>query len=234
MTPTLFHVPRTISSPIYQALLELEVPPSEVEVATLTFGDLKTPEHLKRNPMGTSPTYTDEDKGIAIWESGAVLTFLFSQHDRDYKLHPNPATAAPADYAKFLHLQQYLLATVYPFLATLIIHTLKPKEEQDDNYVETSKRTWKTLMAPTLKKCLGDSDYFMGQSMSAIDLLAAKPLNNAHSMGLLAEFPTLHKVFHRIHCLPSFSKAYGGKRTSHCLECRSFIFVPGQKDADRS
>lgn len=228
MPSTLYHVPRTISSPIYQAILELGVPSSDVQVETLTFADLKSPQHLKRNPMGSSPTLTDPDAGIAIWESGAVLTFLLSQYDRTFKLHPNPATVSPAYYAKFLHLQQYILATVYPFLSSLFIHILKSEEDQDPQYIETSRQKWKNLLAPTLVSFLGDSDFFMGPSMSAIDLLVAKPLNNAKSMDLLTDFPSLFRLFERIQSRPTFSQAYDTDTTttSHYSDCRSRVLVP--------
>jgi hypothetical protein len=42
--------------------------------------------------------------------------------------------------------------------------------------------------------------------MSAVDLLTAKPLNNAHYLGMLAEFPNLNALFQEILCMPSFSR----------------------------
>jgi glutathione S-transferase len=74
--PILYHVPKTISSPIVQILLDLNLAENEVHIETLSFAELKSSSHLERNPMGTSPTLVDVDLGIAIWESGAVLTYL--------------------------------------------------------------------------------------------------------------------------------------------------------------
>ena len=130
--PTLYHVPKSISSPIYQALLELKVVDNPVHVKTLSFDDLKSPEHLARNPMGTVPTFLDDDNSIQIWESGAVLTYLLEMFDHCYRLHPNPQKANPRNRARFLHLQQFIIATAYPFVATLYLHIItKPKEDQD-------------------------------------------------------------------------------------------------------
>jgi glutathione S-transferase len=227
MPPTLYHVPKTISSPIYQALLELNVVDKPVKVETLTFAQLKSPEHLARNPMGTSPAFTDEEHDIAIWESGAVLTYLLDLYDKDFALQPQPGKSLPSQRANFLHLQQYILATVYPFVATLYIHTLKRKEDQDQAYVENSKDKWRTLLAPTLIRFLGDAPYFMGETLSVIDLLAAKPLNNVNSMGMLSEFPTLHAVFQKVYSLPSFAKAYSAPEEAPCIECRSMLMIPG-------
>lgn len=237
MTPILYHVPRTISSPIYQALIELGVADTLVKIVTLSFADLKTTEHLSRNPMGTSPALTDSQAGIAIWESGAVLSYLLECYDKDFRLSPQPGVASLADRAKFLHLQQYILATVYPFVASLFIHTLKPKQDQDDAYVELSKAKWKSLLAPTLTSFLGDSTYFMGENLSAIDLLVAKPLSNAHSLGILEEFPALFALFEKVSSRPSFAMAYQqpppGDSTSNNKEGRSLVLAPALESVSK-
>lgn len=70
----MYHVPKTISSPIYQILLVLRLADDEVKVEQLSFSDLKSKQHLSRNPMGTSPTLVDPQENFAILESGATLT----------------------------------------------------------------------------------------------------------------------------------------------------------------
>ena len=180
--------------------------------------------------MGTSPTYTDADKGIAIWESGAVISLLLNVHDKEYRLHPNPAKVSEANLAKFLHLQQYILATVYPYVASLFIHTLQPDDKQDKTYVATAKDKWNSLLAPTLMSFLGDSKFFIGESISAIDLLVAKPLNNADALGLLEAFPSLLALLREVQSLPSFAVAYNNPQSHSCPECRSLVLVPGDKD----
>lgn len=229
-SPTLYHVPRTISSPIVQVLSDLEAVAGcdgedRVKIETLTFADLKTPEHLAKNPMGTSPTFVDESNGIAIWESGAVLTYLLEVYDPDYKLHPSPSSSK-LERANFLHLQQYIIATVYPFVASLFIHTLQPEEEQDKDYVENAKDQWRTLLAPTLTKFLGDSRFFMGDNISAIDYLVTKPLGNADSLGLLDEndFPGLRAVYEEIRKTPSYQLAYTTNRKVGTR--RSLVLLP--------
>ena len=208
--------------------MELNVVDNPVQVATLSFADLKTPEHLARNPMGSSPTFVDQDRSIGIWESGAVLTYLLEEYDTQYRLHPRPGVASPTDRAKFLHIQQYITATVYPFLASWYLHTLQPPSDQDEKYLETVARKWKTLLAPTLVSFCDDNDgpFFLGTTMTAIDLLAAKPLNNADSLGVLQDFPKLFNLFTRVKCLPTFSRAYDVASAEDCYECRSMLLVP--------
>ena len=227
MAPTLYHVPKTISSPIYQILLELGFE-NTVRVEKLSFADLKSDEHLARNPMGTSPTLVDTDNSIAIWESGAILTYLLTTYDKNYRMHPNPQTSSKADLARFLHIQQFIIATVYPFLASLYIHTLQHPGEEDDSYVTNAKEKFRSLLGPVLQDFLGDSDFFLGDgddSISAIDFLVAKPLNNADSLGLLKEFPALSRLLMRIKCKDSFAKAYDVEAEDAC-NCRGFRLVP--------
>lgn len=215
--PTLYHVPRTISSPIYQILLHLNLSHA-IQVETLTFADLKTDAHLTRNPMGTSPAFTDEHEGIAIWESGAVLSYILQVYDSAYELHPNPQSCSKSELAKFLHLQQFIIATVYPFVASLFIHTLKPEEEQDEIYIQAAKEKFITLLAPTLLTFLHDKEDdgpFFFSKISAIDYLIAKPLNNAKDLGLLDSFPELRNLLERIQTFPSFAVAYNIKNDDH-------------------
>lgn len=88
---TLYHVPKTISSPIVQTLLELDDGPS-VHIETLTFKQLKSTEYLKINPMGTSPALTDGSHvlqgPITMFESGAILSWILEEYDTKHKLHP--------------------------------------------------------------------------------------------------------------------------------------------------
>lgn len=225
MAPTLYHVPRTISSPIVQILIELGV--EDVNIETLTFAQLKSPSHLARNPMGTSPAFTDESNGIAIWESGAVLTYLLESYDTQHKLYPKQGTASPLERAKYLHLQQFIIATVYPFLASLFLHTLKPELEQDKGYISSAKEKWLTLLAPTLTEFLGNQPFFMGSNISAVDFLIAKPLNNAKSLNLLEQFHNLDALFKRVSSMPSFATAYDTEeRKKDCPECRSLLLLP--------
>lgn len=129
MAPTLHHVPKTISSPIVQCLLELDVDGEPVVVHEMTFAELKRDDHLRINPMGTAPAFHDDD--LVLWESGAVLDYLLERYDQDHKLHPPclckaSSPADMADRAKYLQLKQYIIATVYPFVASLFVHSLKP------------------------------------------------------------------------------------------------------------
>ena len=204
MAPTLYHVPKTISSPIVQTLLELNLRPCTVKVQVMSFADLKSESHLAINPMGTSPTLQDDDDDTILWESGAVLNYILEEYDTEATLYAAPRTK---QRARYLQLQQYIIATVYPFIASLYIHTLG--KDQDDAYIESAKSKWRTLLAPTLEQWLGDGPYFLGDKLSAVDFLVAKPLSNVNSLGMLDETPKLKALFESVSSRPSFGLAYG-------------------------
>lgn len=237
MPPTLYHVPRTISSPIVQILLELNVVDDPVCVKEMSFTDLKTPEHLAINPMGTSPAFQDTDLDISMWESGAVLDYLLERYDKLNQFFPAPNNehSTPETImarAKYLQLKQFIIATVYPFIASMFIHSLKNKGEIDDEYMMAAKHKCHTVLGPVLTKWLGDGQYFLGDRISAVDFLVAKPLNNAKAMGLLGDFPELAALFERVSNRPTFVLAYesleaaASKNPSHHPNDQSIVLVP--------
>jgi glutathione S-transferase len=230
MTITLYHVPRTISSPIVQILLELDLVNNPVVVQEMQFADLKSPSHLSINPLGTSPALHDSELGVIMWESGAIIDYLLELYDTENRLHPPPppqsatssrAAATQSDQssdmdeqilarAKYSQLKQFVIATVYPFVAAWYIHSLKPLADQDADYMESARAKWRTVLAPVLVSWLGEGPYFLGPHISAVSFLIAKPLTNIHALGLLPEFPSLEAFWQRVANRPSYRPAYYG------------------------
>lgn len=234
MVATLYHIPKTISSPIVQILLELNLVNDPIIVEEITFPSLKTKRHLAINPMGTCPAFRDTDLDITIWESGAVLTYILERYDTEYQFYPKPINdPSLVDHvehikmrAKFLHVQQYIIATVYPFVATVYLHSLQPKEKQDMVYMDAAKHKCMTIIGPILVQLLGDMPYFLGDHISAIDFLAIKPFRNLHSLYWLHEFPTLLQFFERVTNRPTYIEAYDGIDSKTIIRDQSIILVP--------
>eukprot|EP00240_Pyramimonas_obovata_P014120 CAMPEP_0118923346 /NCGR_PEP_ID=MMETSP1169-20130426/1909_1 /TAXON_ID=36882 /ORGANISM="Pyramimonas obovata, Strain CCMP722" /LENGTH=209 /DNA_ID=CAMNT_0006864319 /DNA_START=155 /DNA_END=784 /DNA_ORIENTATION=+ len=200
---TLYHIPRTISSPIVQMLLELGIGEDQVKVQEMTFQSIKLPDYLAVNPMGTSPAFKDGD--LCLYESGAITCHLLETLDTEHKLHPAPGAPNRALYLQHFF---FVLTTAYPFLAKLFIHTLQPAEKQDAQFVADCKAKWVDVMGPSLAAALGDKSFLLGEEASAVDFLLGKPLNNANALGLLDTLPTLKALFERISAMDSFAKAY--------------------------
>jgi hypothetical protein len=150
-----------------------------------SFSELKLPEYLALNPMGTSPAFQDGE--IIIWEFGAVLTYLLERYDTEHKLHPaclSTESTAEQDIArtKFLHLQHYIISTVYPHLWRRFSYS---------HLQCLTNRMPITLNRPKKSELLWSSSEkvkvgLLSQATSIGGRLWRRnPLNNANSMGLL-------------------------------------------------
>ena len=232
MVATLYHIPRTISSPIVQILLELDLVDNPIHVEEISFRALKSKEHLALNPMGTSPTFHDTELDITIWESGAVLTYLLERYDTEYQFHLRTTTHQSTtleiqNRAKYLHIKQYIIATAYPFIAAMYIHSLKPIHEQDAGYMSAAKHKCAKIFGPLFTKWLGAGPYFLGEDISAVDFLVVKPFRNLHSMNLLEkDFPSLYEFFERVTNRPTYVEAYSDDLDMSTIRDRSIVMVP--------
>lgn len=228
--PTLHHVPRCISSPLVQIILELEQLAGTrfVHVHEMSFPELKQPEYLAINPMGTTPAFTDE--GIIIWESGAILDHLLERYDTEARFYPaivpssaNGTTTSPtvplAQRAKYLHIKQFILVTFYPFVTGLFLHSLLQKKDQDKQYLQAAITKCRQVFLPLFRQWLGDDvqkqqqPYLLGDKISAVDFLVTKPFGNLHTMGILQDFPDLQALYERVSSRPSYKQAYEGMAT---------------------
>lgn len=64
-------------------LEELQLP---YETIFVEFGDVKKEPFISLNPNGRLPALKDQNKDIALWESGAIIEYLIEQYDLDCKL----------------------------------------------------------------------------------------------------------------------------------------------------
>lgn len=237
MPPILYHVPRTISSPLVQIALELGlIDEGKLLVREMSFAELKSPEHLALNIMGTSPAFQCTKMGLCMRESGAILDFLLERFDPEHKFHPAPTTVDSTaeecrTRTKYLQLKQFIIATVYPFIASMYIHSLQsPGGKLDEEYMESAKKKCHACMGPALAMALGDGPYFLGDQISAIDFLAAKPLGNAHALGLLDEAPPLIELLERIKERPSYVMAYEGGLSQGSEELAPLVSEPDDQE----
>jgi len=136
---------------------------------------------LKINPMGKSPVIQDED--ITLPESGAIFEYLLNKYDRENKLHPKPEDKNYKDYLFWLHFAEGSL--MWPLVIRLL-HSkviekvpffIRPIAKGIFNGIEGA------YLAHTIKNSfdyieavLGRNKYFLGESLSAVDILMSFPL----------------------------------------------------------
>lgn len=229
---TLYHIPRTCSSPVVQLLLELEIPPDMVRVKELTFDDLKTNSHPNQI-MRTVPAL-QLASGALILESGAIITFLLgcigpilarvkereSSGERgcvrDIPRESEATSWSLERRARLVSLLHFS-TTVYTVASSTFLLTLSPTKDRTSSVkaaIETNTARFRQKIGPYLEDYLSDRSYFLDQDasdksgISAADLILAKPLGNADAMGWLEPFPQLQGWLGRIKAQPSYSKAY--------------------------
>ena len=88
---------RTNSLNVQKALLclgELGLPFERVD-AGMTFGVVKTPEYMAKNPNSVVPTL--EDDGFVLWESNAIVRYLAATHGAGTLWPTDPRARGLAD-----------------------------------------------------------------------------------------------------------------------------------------
>jgi glutathione S-transferase len=64
-------------------LEELSIP---YETRFVSFKDVKNEPFTKLNPNGRLPAIEDPNKGLTLWESGAIVEYLLDNYDPEHKL----------------------------------------------------------------------------------------------------------------------------------------------------
>ena len=106
---TLFYAPQSRAITALYFMEELERP-YRLEVISLKSGQHKTPEFLKRNPMGKVPLVLDGD--IPVAETGAIFAYLADKYAAG-RLAPRPSEAARADYLRWLFFAAGVMEPAY-------------------------------------------------------------------------------------------------------------------------
>lgn len=157
------------------------------------------PPELKRvHPLGKSPVI--EDNGVMIAETGAIIEYLVEKADG--KLGPPAHRDAILRYRFFLHYAEGSLMP--PLLVMLVIQRLgllgRPArgriQAMIDNHLDYLERE------------MAGREWFVGDALSAADVMMSFPLEAARMRGGLGgSRPNLITWLNRIHARPAYRKA---------------------------
>ncbi len=167
--PTLYHSKWFCSSIPLWALLELQVPETEVAVVSISQEQLKSdPTIAKITPRHVLPVLAFPD-GTTIVEAGAILLYLLEKFDTAHKLHPAPNSPLRA---KFLQHLFYAVSEAYSAVVAMFMVTRTPKEERDRVVVEPLMKKYNTVVVEYLERELdhGKSPYLLGDEFTAADM----------------------------------------------------------------
>ena len=128
------HAPNSRSVRALWLLNELELP-YDVEIYPQGDKSKRTPEYLKIHPLGRVPAL--EDKGVTIFESGAITQYVLSKYGNGRLL---PTTDSP-EYPMYLQWLHYAEGMIMPQINIIVVETIfLPEERRNQTNVDRATK----------------------------------------------------------------------------------------------
>jgi glutathione S-transferase len=196
----LHFAPNSRASRISWLLEELELP-YELNLLQFHPKDLKSEEHRARHPLGRIPVL--EDGAISIYESGAIVEYIFARH-KDGGLKPSVDSPNFPYYLQWFH---YCEGMVMPPINTIVVHTLLLPPERRDETVLMQARKLLTRAWQPVEETLDSKDYLIGD-FSGADIMLGHAAFMSNRLGCIPEEMINIKAYvDRISNRPAFAKA---------------------------
>jgi glutathione S-transferase len=197
---TLHFAPNSRAGRIVWLLEELGLP---YDINKMAFHpkDLKSDEHRARHPLGRVPVLEDDD--VSIYESGAIVEYVFSRHmDGGLK----PAVDAP-EFPAYLQWFHYCEGMVMPPVNTIIVQTvLLPPERQNKEALEQAQRLLTKALQP-IDEALDGKEYLIGD-FSGADIMLGHAVFMSNRLGCVTdEMQNVKSYVERIQQRPAFQTA---------------------------
>jgi len=163
--------------------------------------DLKSDEHRARHPLGRVPVL--EDDGVSIYESGAIVEYVFAKHT-DGGLKPSVDAPEFPTYLQWFH---YCEGMVMPPVNTIIVQTvLLPPERQNKEALEQAQRLLTKALQP-IDDALEGKDYLIGD-FSGADIMLGHAIFMSNRLGCVSEeMQNIKGYVERIQARPAFQTA---------------------------
>ena len=163
--------------------------------------DLKSDEHRARHPLGRVPVL--EDDGVSIYESGAIVEYVFAKHT-DGGLKPSVDAPEFPTYLQWFH---YCEGMVMPPVNTIIVQTvLLPPERQNKAALEQAQRLLTKALQP-IDDALEGKDYLIGD-FSGADIMLGHAIFMSNRLGCVSEeMQNIKGYVERIQARPAFQTA---------------------------
>ncbi len=157
------------------------------------------PESLKAvHPLGKSPVLQDGE--LIIAESGASLDYLARTYGGG-KLSRKPDDA---DFERYNELMHYAEGSaMLPLIMALYVGKLGEAGAPLGPRISSEI----ALHVGYLAKCLGETEYFLGEEFSAVDVHTTFVLEAANVGGGLGKLPNLASFLGRVQSRPAYKRA---------------------------
>ncbi|KAI1128156.1 glutathione S-transferase [Nemania abortiva] len=197
----------TIPNPWKVVLIldELKIP---YEILAFRFDDIKREPFINLNPNASVPAIEDPNTNVTLWESGAIITYIIEQYDKDMTLtYPNERLEDKHALNQWLHFQMSLQGPFFHQAGWFnFLHKEKIPSVQDRFNNECKRQL------AVLDKVLQGRDWLVGEKMTYADL-AFVPWNDIlHECIPMAkedrfkDFPNVKAWHERMTSRPSWQK----------------------------
>jgi len=160
--------------------------------------NLAPPELLAVHPLGKSPVI--EDDGRVIVESGAIVEYLCERHGGEH-LVPAHGTDDHVSHLEWLHFAEGsamtpILLRIYTARLGEAAAVLEPRivQQLDAHFAYMESR-------------LGTNGHFIGDSLSAADIMLSFPAEIAIMQGMAPRYPKLAAFVNACHDRPAWRRA---------------------------
>ena len=181
------------------ALEELGLPYERIDAGG-AFGKNKDADYLSLNPNGLIPTLQDD--GTPVWESNAVVRYLFNRYGK--------APLQPADPIARAHADQWTdwkSSTFWPPTRVLLVQLVRtPEEKRDPNAIKAAHEQ-ATAAAKILDAQLAKTPFVAGEHFTWGDIAVASAAQRF--LNLPIERPTLKNLeawYAKLRERPGFKK----------------------------
>jgi glutathione S-transferase len=198
MTITVHHLNNSRSQRILWLLEELGVPYEIAHYRRDVVTNLAPPELTAVHPLGKSPVITDGAR--TIYESGAIVEYLCERHGGGVLVPPRGSD----DHVKYLELIHFAEGSAMtPILLNLYIGRLgeaaAPLKPRIDQQLESH--------FAFMESQLGDSGFFVGDSLTGADIMLSFPAEAAVMSGRAGDKPKLAAFVAWLHARPQWQAA---------------------------
>lgn len=173
---------------------------------------IRAPQALRKiHPLGKSPVISDDQTGVTLAESGAIIEYLVDTYGTQYK--PEKTSEQYWQYVYWMHFSEGSLMP--PMLISLVFTQIqkapmpffiKPVAKM------LAEKTMASFVSPNLKSLLSFIDdhlkantWFCGEALSGADFQMSFPLEAANSRGIINEaYPNIQNYIKRYQARPAY------------------------------
>ncbi|MET0340000.1 MAG: glutathione S-transferase family protein [Polyangiales bacterium] len=157
-----------------------------------TFGKNKDPDYLAKNPNGLIPTLVED--GEPLWESNAILRYLFTKHGA---APLQPATAllrARADAWT-----EWYTTTLWINVRPLVVQLVRTPEDKRDRKVIDDAHAASTAAVQLLDRELDKHPYLVGADFTWADIPVGSALQRWYKLPIeRPKTPALDAYYARV------------------------------------